>query len=115
MKRSIHTFVSLLAVVLLARPFDCFATSTPSHEEMECCLKAQCGPMAKDAECCKNTVPDDQLVILKAADHSAPLAVVATTSISTLVPPLPVQRAVEPLRHPPPPVGLVSRNLPLLI
>jgi hypothetical protein len=107
--------VSLLAVVLLVRPFDCFATATPSHQEMECCLKAKCGPMAKAATCCKSTTPDDQLAISKAADHHAPLPGITTVAGSAAVPPLLVQPDTDSLRHPPPGSSRAALNLPLLI
>jgi hypothetical protein len=115
MKRSIHIFVSLLVAVLLARPFDCFAATTPSPQEMECCLKTKCGPMTKAATCCTNPSQDDQLAFAKAADHYAPLAVITDVAASIVVPPLLVQPAMDSLRHPPPGTPLAALNLPLLI
>src|SRR5215470_15127891 len=100
MTRSIHIVVSLVAVVLLARPFDCFATGTSSQEAMECCLKGKCGSTAKADTCCKNSVPGDQLVTSKAADYSTPVDVFITSSASTLVRALAVQAAFDLLRHP---------------
>lgn len=114
MRRGLHIVVSLMAVVLLIRPFDCFVATTATPSTMDCCLKGNCAPSAKSDECCKASVPDgSQLVMSKAADHSMPLVIVAHVSspgsfwASTDL--------VVTLRHPPPLSDLAGRNLPLLI
>ena len=117
MKQSLHIVVSLVAVVLLVRPLDCFAAAASNrdtHKTMECCVKGQCTPSAKADDCCKNTVPDgNQLVTAKAANHDLQ-AVVITASVSVTVPQSLAHPAL-PLRHPPPNAPLSANTLPLLI
>jgi hypothetical protein len=79
MKRGLHIVVSLLVVVLLIGPLDCFANAKLNQEAMDCCLKGQCAPTAKSDDCCRNSAPDGgQAVVSKAAPHSAPVVVAAT-------------------------------------
>jgi len=108
--------ISLIAVLLLIRPFDCFATGAPSQKSADCCLKGKCAPAAKSDECCKNTVPDgNQLVTSKAADHSFPLVAFTVVRISNLISSLTFERFAAPVKHPPPRVGVNADSLPLLI
>src|SRR6185503_20505085 len=112
MQRGVHIAISLI-VVLLLRPFDCFAGGAPKPQAMECCLKGKCVPTAKSDECCKNTVPDHaQLAPLKAADHSSPLIAFITVRIPTLVSPT-FQPLGDPVRHPPPRIESTASSLPL--
>lgn len=115
MKRGIQIVVSLLAIVLLARPFDCFANArTP--EAMKCCLKGQCAPSAKADDCCKNTVPGaNHFVGSKAAGHWTPLLALAPATISVPLPTISAPGWVDSLTRPPPPLRLTALNLPLLI
>ncbi len=57
MGRSIKIVVSLVAVLMLLRPFDCFAGGLRTPEAMKCCLKGKCAPSANADDCCKNNVP----------------------------------------------------------
>jgi len=114
MRRCLHIAISLMAVVLLVRPFDCFAASEPSRKAADCCLKGKCAPTANSDECCKNTAPDrDQLARTKAADHSYPL-IAFVIQIPTIVAPT-FEPLSEPVRHPPPRMPLIAPALPLLI
>jgi hypothetical protein len=116
MHRGVHISISLLAVLLLLRPFDCFASAAPAHRVSDCCLKGKCDPVAKAAECCRNGVPGGgQLVLTNTAAKSTPIAAVAANHPSILVPGKTIERRADPLRHPPPPSSLTARNLPLLI
>lgn len=116
MQRGIHISIALAAIVLLARPFDCFAAGEPSQKVADCCLKGKCVPTANSDECCKNTVPGTgQLVMSKAVDHSSPLIAFATAGNPTLISPLMFEGFVDPVRHPPPRIGLTTPSLPLLI
>jgi len=116
MKRGLHIVVSLLVVVLLIRPLDCFANAKLSREAMDCCLKGQCAPTAKSDDCCRNSAPGGrQAVLSKAAPHSAPLVVVAATLIFVGTPETATDIAIVSLKHPPPQPGLSTRHLPLLI
>jgi hypothetical protein len=115
MRRGVQIVISLLAVVLLLRPFDCFANAR-THEAMDCCLKGKCAPTAKADDCCKNTLPGVTLVVVsKAARHGTPVLALAAVSISPALPTPVVRASDDLLRHPPPKPALNGRNLPLLI
>jgi hypothetical protein len=74
MRRGVQIVVSLLAIVLLVRPFDCFA-NVRTREAMACCLKGKCVPSANADDCCKNTVPAaNHLLISKSAGWTPTLA-----------------------------------------
>ena len=116
MQRGIHISIALIAVLLLVRPFDCFAIGASSQKAAECCLKGKCVPTAKSDDCCKNTVPDgNQLVTSKAADHLHPLVSFTAAHIPTLISPWTFDGFVDTIRHPPPRIGLTAPSLPLLI
>jgi hypothetical protein len=116
MYRGSHIAISLMAIVLLVRPFDCFATGASSQKAADCCLKGKCAPTAKSDECCKNTVPDsNQLVTSKAADHSFPWVAFTVVRLSNLISSLTFERLTSPVKHPPPRDGVNADSLPLLI
>jgi len=109
MLRSIRIVVTLAAVLLVARPFDCFANSMPDPKAMDCCLKGKCGPTAKADECCKNTAPEDKgLTTSKTTSHSPCLATQAAVGVSLVL------SFADPVQQPPP-AHFTCRNLPLLI
>lgn len=114
MHRRIRVAISIAAVMLLARPFECFASNIPDPRAMDCCLKGKCAPTAKSDECCKNKTPEGKaLATAKTASDSSCLLAQAVVRGS-----LPFHTAFsfvnDPLQHPPP-AGLACRNLPLLI
>lgn len=116
MRRGIHITISLMAVILLLRPFDCFAASAPSRQAADCCLKGKCIPTANSDECCKNIVPDhNQLAPPRAGEHSSPLVALVVVHVSALVSPTFLAVASDLVRHPPPGIPLTSPILPLLI
>jgi hypothetical protein len=116
MRSGRHIAISLMAVALLLRPFDCFVGGAPREQAMDCCLKGKCAPTAKSDECCKNTVPDpNQLAPLQAADHSSPLIALVGVHIPTPISSLTFGAACDPVRHPPPRASLTAPSLPLLI
>jgi len=115
MRRGIHITISLMAVILLIRPFDCFAVGTPSREAADCCLKGKCVPTANSDECCKNPLPDnDQIAPSKVVGHSSPLIALTAVHIPTLISPT-FLAVGDPVSHPPPGIPLTSPSLPLLI
>jgi hypothetical protein len=116
MRRGLQIVIGLLVVLLLVRPFDCFAYGSGTREAMECCIKGKCAPSAKADDCCENTIPDgNHFLGSKAADHSAPVFAITQPFISIPVPPSMGQGSGDLLRHPPPSGNLNARNLPLLI
>jgi hypothetical protein len=115
MRRCMHIAVAVLAVLLLVRPFDCFAGGKFDQKAADCCKKGKCSPSNSD-DCCKATVPGgSQLVAFKATDHSSPaLDLLAVDVPSTRSEPLITFFAV--VSHPPPGSPPDFRlNLPLLI
>jgi hypothetical protein len=115
MVRRTKIVLSLLAVVLLVRPFDCFA-SARTPQAMECCLKGKCAPTAKADDCCKNTVPGaTHFVGSKGGGQSAPVLDVAPSFIPGAPPVSSAEVCVNLFRHPPPSGSLNARSLPLLI
>ena len=115
MKRGLQIFVSLLAIVLLPRPFDCFANAR-TLEAMKCCMKGQCAPSAKADDCCKNTVPNtNHFVGAKVAGNPTLLVALAAAPISMPLPALSVPAWQNLAQHPPPPLSLTALNLPLII
>src|SRR6266849_6330062 len=116
MRRGIQIAMCLIAVLLLVRPFDCFAAGALSQKAADCCLIGKCTPTAKSDECCKNTIPDaGQLVTSKAADYSSPLIAFTAAHHPALMSPLTFERPIAPVRHPPPRLGVTAGSLPLLI
>jgi hypothetical protein len=116
MRPGIRIAVTLLAVLALIRPFDCFTSGVRTREAAACCLKGQCYPRANSDDCCKNSVPDDnRLVAPGIICHHFELAVPATASTGTLVAPPVLQRLTNELRHPSPRPPPATVNLPLLI
>jgi hypothetical protein len=115
MRRSLQVLVSLLTILLLAHPFDCFATAR-IPEAMNCCLKGQCAPTAKADSCCKNIVPGtNHFIASKAGAHLEPLSASSRLAVSVPRPATSVPSWLDPARHPPPPFRLAALNLPLLI
>ena len=115
MKRTIQIAVSLLAILMLAHPFDCFVNAR-TREAMDCCLKGQCAPTAKADDCCKNTVPGtNHFLGAKAPGHWTPTLAPGPPFVSMALPTSPVPGWVDLVRHPPPQLALTSVNLPLLI
>ena len=116
MRRGFHNVVTLLAVVVLVLPLDCFTSGVRTPEAAACCLKGECHPGANADDCCKNTAPDGSLLIAPAAtNHQVPLAVSFEVDSGTLVLPPLFQRQTKELGHPLPQVVLATVNLPLLI
>jgi hypothetical protein len=115
MRRGFHIAISLMAVVLLIRPFDCFAAGTPSRHAADCCLKGKCIPTANSDECCKNTAPDNnQLAPSKAAEHPSPLIALTVVHIPILVSPTFLDVG-GPVSHFSSGLRLTAPSLPLLI
>src|SRR5579872_700699 len=115
MRRGFHIAIALVAVFLLARPFDCFASGNFDRKAADCCAKGKCHQSADSDPCCQSSTPDsNHFVGNKAADHSSPLLAVISAQVPSLAPPQPIEAPSIAVSHPPPP-GRTTTNLPLLI
>lgn len=116
MRRALHIAISLMVVVLLLRPFECFAPGIPHSEMAKCCLKGKCAPSANSDTCCKNSVPvQDQLVPLKAVEHLYPPIAIVALYVPVVASRSAFLAFADPSRHPPPLIELIAPALPLLI
>jgi hypothetical protein len=116
MRRGIHIPETLLAVVALIMPLDCFTTGMKTREAAASCLKGECHPGGNADDCCKNTAPDGRWVVAPTArNHHFPLVVSIVVQTGALVSTPVFQRLTNELRHPPPQQSLATVNLPPLI
>src|SRR5882724_9814007 len=70
MRRGVHIAVSLVVVLLLLKPFDCFSSGPFTQKASGCCKKGKCAPSINSDDCCKGTLPGGkQLVASKAPHH----------------------------------------------
>jgi hypothetical protein len=119
MRRGIQILITLVVIIVLVRPFDCFAALT-SRKAADCCAKGKCLPTRDADDCCKATLPADTQVIAAKVSHftSLPSLELSAVVVPTLVAPQIIQTfgSTERLSVKPPgsPPGS-SRNLPLLI
>ena len=81
MHRGIQIAVSLVAVFLLLKPFDCFSGKL-TKEAADCCKRGKCRPSTGD-DCCKGTLPGGKILAAtsKAQQSQAPLALPVIGSI----------------------------------
>lgn len=115
MRRGFHIAIALVAVLLLARPFDCFTSGKFDRKAADCCSKGKCNQSADADPCCQGSLPDgDHFVAGKAADHSSPLLAVISARVPSLATPELVEAPAVAVSHPPP-LGRITGNLPLLI
>jgi hypothetical protein len=72
-RRAIHIPVSLIAVLLLLHPFDCFSAGKFTQKAADCCKKGKCAPSSKADDCCKGTLPGGERTgVSKAPQHCTP-------------------------------------------
>src|SRR5882672_11469345 len=89
MHRGIHIAVSLVAVLLLLKPFDCFSSGKFTRKAAQCCKKGKCVPSNNADDCCKGTIPaGKQSVASKAENHSAPSPDLITSELPGAVEPV---------------------------
>jgi len=119
MRRAIHMVITLLVILVLIRPCDCFA-GLKTGKAADCCAKGKCLPTRDADGCCKATLPSDTQVIAAKISHFAP---VPSLELAAIVLPAAVfhqsLQSLRPterlaLRPPGSPPGS-DRNLPLLI
>jgi hypothetical protein len=105
-----------MVVVLLLRPFECFAAGTSRSDEADCCLKGKCAPTTNSDACCRNSVPvRDQFVPLKFTEHLTPLIVIAAAYVPVLPSGSSIRAFADPAQHPPPRIEFITPSLPLMI
>jgi len=115
MRRSIHISVALLAVLVLIRPFDCFAGGF-TRKAAACCAEGKCMPSSNADDCCKGTVPgSNQLTAPKAPSQPTPVHAVIVADVWDALAPSFVAFYFDEAHAPPdsPPSSRLS--LPLLI
>jgi len=115
MRRGVHIAVSLLAVFLLLKPFDCFSGRKLTKEAADCCKRGKCRPSTGD-DCCRGTLPggNDLLTAAKAQAHDLLLALPANVNAQSVERVLLRTTFVETSFRPGSPPSS-RRNLPLLI
>src|ERR1043166_6790472 len=113
MRRAVHIAISLVAVFLLLKPFDCLTGAKVTKEAADCCKRGKCTPSTGD-DCCKGTLPAGKLVASKAQDNQVPIALPMSGPV-LVVEPVSPPPAFDWV-HPPPASPPGSRlTLPLLI
>jgi hypothetical protein len=113
--RCIHGSVSVIAVLLLLKPFDCFSSGQFTPKAADCCKQGKCVPSSNADDCCKGTLPGGkQLVASKALHHSIPALDFISSAAGPIAPTFSMVgfSRVEAPRGSPPSSRL---NLPLLI
>src|SRR5438045_8542644 len=87
MRRGIHIAISLVAVLLLLKPFDCFSGKF-GPKAAACCKRGKCAPSRESDDCCKGTLPGGkQLVAERTLGHVSESLVFATTAVTPEVEP----------------------------
>jgi hypothetical protein len=116
MRRGTHILVSLMAVLLLMKPFDCFSSGQFTQKAADCCKKGKCVPSSNADDCCKGTLPGGkQLVTPKAPHQSTPTLELVTTAAPGPIAPAFATAAITDVEVPPGSPPSSRLNLPLLI
>ena len=119
MRRGIHIVISLVVILALVRPFDCFAGMT-TRKAADCCARGKCLPTSDADDCCKATLPADTQIVAAKISHftSVPSLDFSAIALPAMVAPQIIQSigpserlTVKPPGSPP---GS-NRSLPLLI
>jgi hypothetical protein len=118
MRRAIQIAVTIVAVLFLATPFDCFA-GILTAKAADCCAKGKCLPTKGADECCRTSVPSGGQFLVPRPHHQSTHVPDFTTTLDLIVARSalslsgisPIDRASIPRGSPP---GS-RQNLPLLI
>src|SRR5229473_2419359 len=101
MRRSVQIAFTVLGVLALIRPFDCFGGGF-TRKAAACCAKGKCLPSSNADECCKSTVPGgNHLSAPKAPDQSTPLYALMIADVPALVAPPSVVFSLDEAHAPP--------------
>jgi hypothetical protein len=119
MRRVVHIVITLVVILMVVRPFDCFAGLT-TGKAADCCAKGKCLPTRDADDCCKATLPAGTQALAAKISHSTsiPSPGLSGVVVSAVAPPQPIQSFASTERRsvklPGSPPGS-NRNLPLLI
>ena len=115
MRRGVHIAISLVAVLLLLKPFDCFSGNKFTKEAAECCKRGKCRPSTKD-DCCKGTLPGGKELVVSAKvdQNHSPIALPVIARV-LIVEPMLVAATPQEASSPPGSPPSTRLNLPLLI
>ena len=116
MQRRLHIAVSLVAVFLLLKPFDCFSSGGKfTKEAADCCKRGKCRPSTGD-DCCKGTLPggSDMVTGAKALQNHVPVALPVSVNTACMEPVL-MHASFDETNAPPGSPPSSRLNLPLLI
>src|SRR5215472_10963030 len=116
MCRRLHIAVSMVAVFLLLKPFDCFSSGGKfTKEAADCCKRGKCRPSTGD-DCCKGTLPGGKDIVTAAKAFQNQLPVALPVSVSTaLTEPILLHASFVETTVPPESPPSTRLNLPLLI
>ena len=116
MRRGIHISVSVMVVLLLLEPFDCFSGGEFTQKAADCCKKGNCVPSSNADDCCKGTLPGGkQLVTPEVPHHSTPALEFITTTAPGPIEPVFTAIAFIDVHAPTGSPPSSRPNLPLLI
>src|SRR5215831_16196703 len=115
MRRRLHIAVSLVAVFLLLKPFDCFSGGKFTKEAADCCKRGKCRTSTGD-DCCKGTLPggSDIVTAAKALQNDVPVALPVSVNTAFTEPVL-LHASLIDTKAPPGSPPSSRLNLPLLI
>src|SRR5262245_17726823 len=114
MRRCMHIALTLLVILTLARPFECFPGMF-TRKAAACCAKGKCQPSSKADECCKGTVPaGNQLSAPKTSDYASHFPAVALPTLQVVVAPPAVVASFDEAHILPGSPPNSRLNLPLL-
>src|SRR5436305_11715730 len=114
-RRCVHIPVSLVAVLLLLKPFDCFSGRKLTKEAADCCKRGKCRPSTKD-DCCKGTLPGGKELVVSAKvdQNHSPIALPVIARV-LIVEPMLVAATPQEASSPPGSPPSTRLNLPRLI
>ena len=114
MHRGIQIAVSLVAVFLLLKPFDCFSGKL-TKEAADWCKRGKCKPSTGD-DCCKGTLPGGKILAATSkAQQSQPLIALPVIGNVILWTPVFTRATFHDLNALPESPPDSRLNLPLLI
>src|SRR5438874_9304906 len=93
MRRGVHIALSLVAVFLLLKPFDCFSSGPFTRKAANCCKKGKCAPARNSDDCCKGTLPGGKQLVASKTPHQTTLTLDLITTCAP-APAAPVFTAV---------------------